>query len=147
MFRERWSGGDHGDPGKGVLLCEELGRMGTGGVGIGVSVHQEAVHSVLRRYGDSDALRDLRERALDGRVLGCIADSRSSTSERANGSDLASIETAAEREGDGWRITGEKRYVSLGAAADFVLVLARERNERTRSIAPALSLLAFPRDG
>jgi fatty-acyl-CoA synthase len=142
VFRERWSGGDHGDAGKGVLLCEELGRTGTGGVGIGVSVHQEAVLSVLRRSGDSDDLRELREQALDGRVLGCIA-----TSERANGSDLASLETAAVREGDGWRITGEKRYVSLGAAADFVLVLAREHDERTRAIAPALSLFAVPRGG
>ena len=142
VFRERWSGGDHGDAGKGALLCEELGRTGTGGVGIGVSVHQEAVLSVLRRYGDTDALRELCEQALDGRVLGCIA-----TSERANGSDLASIETAAVREADGWRITGEKRYVSLGAAADFVLVLAREHDERTRSIAPALSLFAVPRGG
>jgi len=142
LFRERWSGGDHGDAGKGVLVCEELGRMGTGGVGVGVSVHQEAVLSVLRRYGGSDALRDLHERALDGRVLGCIA-----TSERANGSDVASIETMALREGDGWRITGEKRYVSLGAAADFVLVLAREHDPRTRAIAPALSLFVVPSGG
>ena len=72
----------------------------------------------------------------------CIA-----TSERANGSDLASIETVAVREDDGWRITGEKRYVSLGAAADFVLVLAREHDPRTRSIAPALSLFVVPKGG
>ena len=142
LLRERWSGGDHGDAGKAVLLCEELGRAGTGGVGIGISVHLEAVLSVLRRFGDSDALRDMCEQALDGRQLGCIA-----TSERANGSDLGAIETVASREGDGWRIQGEKRYVSLGAAADFALLLARERDPLTSSTAPALTLFAVPRSG
>jgi alkylation response protein AidB-like acyl-CoA dehydrogenase len=96
----------------------------------------------LRRYGTSDELKALTEAALDGRMIGCVA-----TSERANGSDLASIETTAVREGDGWRIAGEKRYVSLGAAADFALVLVREHDTRTRSIAPSLTLFAVPASG
>jgi alkylation response protein AidB-like acyl-CoA dehydrogenase len=105
-------------------------------------VHMEAVLSVLRRFGDTPALRALTEQALDGRALGCIA-----TSERAHGSDLASVETVARREAGGWHISGEKRYVSLGAAADFVLVLAREHDARTSAIAPSLTLFAVPRDG
>ena len=96
---------------------------------------------MLRRYGGSDVLRELREQALDGRVLGCIA-----TSERANGSDARSIETVAVQDDDGWHITGEKRYVSLGAA-DFVLVLARGTTPRTHAIAPALSLFIVPSGG
>lgn len=142
LLRRRWTGGDHGDAGKAVLLSEELGRAGTGGVGIGVGVHAEAVISILRRFGDSTTLRALCEQALDGRRLGCIA-----TSERAHGSNLAGIETAAEREGDGWRVAGEKRYVSLGAAADFALVLARERDPVTRAPAPGLTLFVVPSSG
>lgn len=142
VYRQRWTGGDHGDAGKAALLCEELGRAGTGGVGIGISVHLEAVVSILRRFGDTDALRELCEQALDGRQVGCIA-----TSERANGSDLAALETAAYRDGDGWRIEGEKRYVSVGAAADFALVLAREHDPVTRAPAPGLTLFVVPRSG
>ena len=142
LFRERWAGGDHGDAGKAALINEELGRSGSGGVGVGVSVQLEAVIATLRRFGDSEELEGLTEWALDGRAVGCIA-----LSERANGSDLASVETLATRTPSGWRITGEKRYVSLGAAADFALVLAREQDTRTPSIAPSVSLFVVPRSG
>jgi alkylation response protein AidB-like acyl-CoA dehydrogenase/acyl-CoA synthetase (AMP-forming)/AMP-acid ligase II len=142
LFRERWAGGDHGDCGKSALICEELARRGTGGVGVGVSVQMEAVLATLLRHGKTEELQALTEAALDGRMIGCVA-----TSERANGSDVASIETTAMREGNGWRITGEKRYVSLGAAADFALVLAREHDPRTASIAPSLTLFAVPASG
>jgi alkylation response protein AidB-like acyl-CoA dehydrogenase/acyl-CoA synthetase (AMP-forming)/AMP-acid ligase II len=141
LLRERWIGGDHGDAGKAVLISEELGRSASGGVGVGISVHLEAVLSILRRFGHSDALRGLCEQALDGRALGCIA-----ASERANGSDLGAIEAVAHRTSEGWRITGEKRYVSLGAAADFALVLGRERDAQTNAPFPALTLFAVPRD-
>jgi alkylation response protein AidB-like acyl-CoA dehydrogenase/acyl-CoA synthetase (AMP-forming)/AMP-acid ligase II len=140
VLRERWVGSDHGDAGKAVLLSEELGRAATGGVGVGISVHLEVVLSILRRFAESEALRDLREQALDGRQIGCVA-----ASERGHGSDLASIETTAARDGDGWRIEGEKRYVSLGAAADFALVLAREIGADGQR-GPAATLFAVPRD-
>jgi alkylation response protein AidB-like acyl-CoA dehydrogenase/acyl-CoA synthetase (AMP-forming)/AMP-acid ligase II len=139
LLRERWDGGDHGDAGKAVLIAEELGRAACGGVGVGIGVHIEAVLSILRRFGQSDALGRLRERALDGHDIGCIA-----ASERAHGSNIAAVETVAFREGDCWRIQGEKRYVSLGATADFALVLARERDLPTGSPAPALTMFAVP---
>ncbi len=40
-------------------------------------------------------------------------------------SDVADVETYAEAHGDGFRITGEKRFVLNGHAADFVVVSAR----------------------
>lgn len=39
--------------------------------------------------------------------------------------DLHRIRTRAERNGDGWRITGEKRHVIDGGAADALIVAAR----------------------
>jgi alkylation response protein AidB-like acyl-CoA dehydrogenase len=39
--------------------------------------------------------------------------------------DVADVETRAERDGDGFRITGEKRFVLNGHAADFIVVSAR----------------------
>jgi fatty-acyl-CoA synthase len=141
LLRERWAGGDHGDAGKAVLLAEELGRAGAGGVGVGISVHLEAVISILRRFGRSDALQELCRQALDGSAIGCVA-----VSERANGSDIAAVETIARRDRDGWRIEGEKRYVSLGAAADFALVLARQQDARSDAPAAAVTMFAIPRD-
>ena len=103
LFRERWAGGDHGDAGKAVLISEELGRSGSGGVGVGVTVQLEAVLATLRRFGSSEELCALTEWALDGRAVGCIA-----LSEREHGSDLASVETVATRDASGWRITGRE---------------------------------------
>jgi alkylation response protein AidB-like acyl-CoA dehydrogenase len=40
-------------------------------------------------------------------------------------SDVADVETRAEPHGDGFRITGEKRFVLNGHAADFIVVSAR----------------------
>jgi alkylation response protein AidB-like acyl-CoA dehydrogenase len=40
-------------------------------------------------------------------------------------SDITDVETRAERHGDGFRLTGQKRFVLNGHAADFIVVSAR----------------------
>jgi alkylation response protein AidB-like acyl-CoA dehydrogenase/acyl-CoA synthetase (AMP-forming)/AMP-acid ligase II len=141
LLRERWRGSDHGDAGKAALFSEELGRAGCGGVGVGIGVHLEAVLSILCRFGSTPALRALLGEGLDGLQIGCIA-----ASERAHGSDLAAVTTEATHVGGGWRVAGEKRFVSLGAVADFALVLAREHDPHTGAPSPATTLFAVPAD-
>jgi alkylation response protein AidB-like acyl-CoA dehydrogenase len=41
------------------------------------------------------------------------------------GSDLAALKTSARRDGDGWRLTGEKMWIHMAPLADFAAVLAR----------------------
>jgi alkylation response protein AidB-like acyl-CoA dehydrogenase len=120
ILRERWAGGLWGDPGKSVLLAEELGRAGLGGVGVGVSLHAEAALGILTRFAHSASGRAYTQAALDGRQIACLA-----TSEREVGSDLTRVATTLEPEGDGWRVTGRKWFVSPGRKADFAIVLCR----------------------
>jgi acyl-CoA dehydrogenase len=46
-------------------------------------------------------------------------------SEPRSGSDVAAMETAARRDGDGWVIDGEKTWISNGGIADVYVVFAR----------------------
>ncbi|MFB4313840.1 acyl-CoA dehydrogenase family protein [Actinomadura sp. 21ATH] len=134
LFRERWTGGRHGDLGRSVLLSEEMGRAGLGGIGIGVGLHLEAALPLLRRFGRTDLARETLERGLAGTAVCCVA-----TSEKDVGSDLAAAETELRRDGAGWRVRGTKWFVSPGAAADAVLVLCRGAD------GPAIALVG--RDG
>ncbi|HEY0131517.1 MAG TPA: acyl-CoA dehydrogenase family protein [Allosphingosinicella sp.] len=45
--------------------------------------------------------------------------------EPASGSDVASIETRAEEDGDGWILNGAKTYISNGGIADYYILFAR----------------------
>ncbi|MFB7501986.1 acyl-CoA dehydrogenase family protein [Streptomyces broussonetiae] len=121
VLRRRWQGEFPGDVLLGAHLAEEVARHAPTGIAVGVSLHTESVLSLLHRFaGDSEYLIDLRERALDGTAVGALA-----ASEPTGGSDLSAIRTLAVPADGGWRISGRKKYVSLGAVGDFVIVLCR----------------------
>jgi alkylation response protein AidB-like acyl-CoA dehydrogenase len=141
LIRERWRGGPSGDLMRSVILAEELARAGGGGVAIGCTLAMEPIVAALRRHGDSARLKDTLEQVLDGRLVGCFA-----ASEPAGGSDLAGVRTTAEKERDGWRIRGEKKYVSLGPVADFALVLCRTATA-DHPAAARLALFLVPASG
>ena len=109
-----------------VLVQEELGGL-TG-----------ALWDVVWR--PANALRACtpaqRERyllpAIRGERRDCFA-----VTEPGAGSDPRAIETAAERVEGGWRISGEKWFVTVGDVADFLIVLAAAGRER----APTLFLV------
>ncbi len=51
------------------------------------------------------------------------------------GSDVAALQTRAERDGDDWVITGQKQYISGGPVADQVIVFAKTEPGNARSTA------------
>ncbi|MGW2818426.1 acyl-CoA dehydrogenase family protein [Streptomyces sp. NPDC001415] len=65
-------------------------------------------------------------------------------SEPGAGSDLAGIRTVARREGDSYRITGQKIWTSLAHEADWCFVLARTEEGSRRH--HGLSFLLVPMD-
>ncbi|MBT0782563.1 acyl-CoA dehydrogenase [Paracoccus sp. pheM1] len=60
------------------------------------------------------------ERTRTGQAIAAFA-----LTEPGAGSDVASTATLAERAPDGWRLTGEKTYISNGGIADLYVVFAR----------------------
>jgi acyl-ACP dehydrogenase len=121
VFRSKWgpAGGQHPDVAKLNELAFSLGRLGSAGIGVGVSLHDSAI-ALLRRFGKSDHLKTICERAIDGQAVLCIA-----ASEESGGSDLQIVETEVRSARDGFEVKGIKKFVSLSPIADHIMVVAR----------------------
>ncbi|CAN5454277.1 mycobactin biosynthesis acyl-ACP dehydrogenase MbtN [soil metagenome] len=121
VFRSKWgpAGGQHPDVAKLNELAFSLGRLGSAGIGVGVSLHDSAI-ALLRRFGKSDHLKAICEQAIDGEAVLCIG-----ASEESGGSDLQIVETEVRSARDGFEIRGIKKYVSLSPVADHIMVVAR----------------------
>jgi alkylation response protein AidB-like acyl-CoA dehydrogenase len=65
-------------------------------------------------------------------------------SEPGAGSDLASVTTRAVRDGDAWRVDGQKVWTSQAQFADWIFVLCRTEKDSQRH--RGLSLLLVPMD-
>jgi alkylation response protein AidB-like acyl-CoA dehydrogenase len=66
-------------------------------------------------------------------------------SEPNAGSDLASLTTRAERDGDDWVVNGQKTWTTLGQHADWIFCLARTDPHAERK-QQGISFLLFPMD-
>jgi alkylation response protein AidB-like acyl-CoA dehydrogenase len=102
-----------------TLLCEELGRADSSVRGI-VSVSNGLYGKTVARWGTEAQRAALLPRLASGEGLGCYA-----LTEPGCGSDAAALATRAERDGDGWRLTGSKVFITLGSWAETAIVFAR----------------------
>lgn len=123
VFARKWEGRKQTDLGDHFELAYRLGALNSAGIGVGVSLHDSAI-AVLRRFGRSDFLRELAERAIRAESVLCIA-----ASEESGGSDLQNVRTTVEPENGGYRVVGHKKFVSLSPIADQILVVGRGPGE------------------
>jgi alkylation response protein AidB-like acyl-CoA dehydrogenase len=119
VFREKWQDGALPDLKRLSILSRALGDLLSVGIGVGVSLHDSAI-AVLRRFGNSDRLRDICAQAIEGTSVLCIG-----ASEESGGSDLQHVTSIVAREGDGYRVVGRKKFVSLSSIASVALVVVR----------------------
>ena len=74
----------------------------------------------ILEYGDTELKRRYLRPLFTGEMMGCQL-----YSEPGSGSDLASLATRAERDGDEWVVNGQKVWTSGGHRADMAILLAR----------------------
>src|SRR6185312_15104903 len=95
-----------------VILNEELGRISCGGVPMGISVHTDMATPALAQFGSEDLKQRFLVPAIAGDMVSSIA-----VSEPDAGSDVASIRTRAESDGDMYVINGSKMWITNSTQA------------------------------
>lgn len=138
VFAHKWSNGPQPDVAKIIALAQALGRLGSAGIAVGVSLHDSAI-AILRRFGKSDYLRDIAERAIRGEAVLCIG-----ASEQSGGSDLQIVGTEVRSVRDGFEVKGIKKFVSLSPIADHVMVVARSVDHDPNSRHGSVVVIAVP---
>jgi alkylation response protein AidB-like acyl-CoA dehydrogenase len=102
-----------------ILVLEELSRADAG-VGVTVGVHTSAVTLPILSFGTDEQRARFVPPLARGEAIGAFA-----LTETEAGSDAGSLRTAAEPDGDGWRISGTKQFISTARFAGTFLLFAR----------------------
>ena len=132
-YPEQWGGG--GQPYEVYLqVLEELAARWAA-VAVAVSVHSLSCHPLMSFGTDEQRQRWLTE-MLGGATIGAY-----SLSEPQAGSDAAALTCRATADGDGYRITGAKAWITHGGIADFYNLFAR-----TADGSQGISCFLVPRD-
>lgn len=125
------------DFGHSVVLAEELPRSRMMGLTLSVLAQATFFTPLLEALGTDEQKQAFLLPALRGEKIGALA-----VTEPSGGSDIVrAVRCTAVEKGDGWILTGEKKFITNGPIADFVLVLARTRPEQS---AHSLSLFVVP---
>ena len=76
--------------------------------------------------GNEELAADFLPKVAKGECVAAFA-----VTEEGAGSSLGEVSTTAERDGDGWKLTGTKTYISNAGVADRYTVLARTGEDET----------------
>ncbi|MCR8849099.1 acyl-CoA dehydrogenase family protein [Rossellomorea sp. SC111] len=131
-------GGSGVDWGFSVIINEELERVGSGLIGIGL--HNDIVVPYISEYGTDEQRKKWLPLCTSGKMITAIA-----MTEPGAGSDLAAIKTTALPDGDHYIVNGQKTFITNGIHGDLVIVAVKtdpHRNPPHKGV----SLLAIERD-
>jgi butyryl-CoA dehydrogenase len=101
------------------LIVEEIGR-GDSSARTVVSVQTSLVCSSITRWGSEEQKHEWLPKLCTGEVLGCFG-----LTEPGTGSDAANLSTRAEKIDGGWKISGQKMFISMGNFAQLALIFAQ----------------------
>jgi acyl-CoA dehydrogenase len=133
---EEYGGLGYTDPFLITILSEEMARVGSGGIPAGLGSNAIAIPPISA--AGSDELRaELLPRLVSGEAIGALA-----VTEPSGGSDVASITTRAQRDGDSYVVNGEKTFITSGIRADYLTTAVRTGGEG----ASGISVLVIPTD-
>jgi alkylation response protein AidB-like acyl-CoA dehydrogenase len=106
------------------LIVEEIGR-GDSSARTVVSVQTSLVCSSIQRWGSEEQKKQWLPKLCTAEILGCFG-----LTEPDSGSDAASLKTRAEKIDGGWKLTGQKQWISMGNYAKVALIFAQTDPEK-----------------
>lgn len=100
-------------------ICNEaMGYTNCGGVPMSIGVQTDMATPALARFGSDELREEFLAPSIAGDLVGSIG-----VSETGAGSDVASIQTRAVRDGDDYVINGGKMWITNGAQGDWICLL------------------------
>jgi alkylation response protein AidB-like acyl-CoA dehydrogenase len=102
-----------------VLVLEEISRADAG-VGVTLAVHTSAGTLPIVEYGTEEQRARYVPALARGEKIGCFALTEANT-----GSDAAAIEARAAKAEGGYRVSGQKQWITNGRVAGTMVLFAR----------------------
>ncbi|MGD9915619.1 MAG: acyl-CoA dehydrogenase family protein [Rhizobiaceae bacterium] len=99
-------------------IIEAISHVGVDGFGI--ALHSSIVAPYIYHYGSEEQRRKWLPRLATGELIGAIA-----MTEPGAGSDLQGVKTRAEKDGNHYRLSGSKTFITNGQLANLVIVVAK----------------------
>jgi isovaleryl-CoA dehydrogenase len=111
------------------VAMEEISRA-SAAVGLSYGAHSNLCVNQLRRNGSAEQKRKYLPKLISGEHVGALA-----MSEPGAGSDVVSMRTRAEKQGDRYILNGSKMWITNGPVADTMVIYAKtDRTAGARGI-------------
>ncbi len=118
-YPESLGGSGEGDIFLKIAVSEELMRSGSGGLVASLGSLDIALPPLVK-WGQAALRERIVPEVLQGKCICALA-----VTETSGGSDVANILTRAVKEGDHYRVSGSKTFITSGVRADYYTVAVR----------------------